>query len=112
MVLKHCNYGTRLQCLSDAGIGKGHTMNKNELIEQVSLQTMYPERTVQNVVEELLRQMRYALGNGEDITIRGFGTFQKKVRAPKYVRNINTGEEYYTGIRSVVVFRPSPKFDE
>lgn len=112
MVLKQYNHGTRLQCLSDAGIGKGLEMNKNELIEQVSLHTMYPERTVQNVVEELLRQMRYALGNGEDITIRGFGTFQKKVRAPKYVRNINTGEGYYTGIRSVVVFRPSPKIDE
>ena len=48
---------------------------------------------VQDVVEHLLEKIKDSLGNGETIELRGFGTFEPRLRKAKSsARNPKTGE--------------------
>lgn len=50
-----------------------------------------------------------AIENGDRVEIRGLGTFQARLHAPKTTRNPRTGETMHLPGRRVVLFRPSPE---
>ena len=47
------------------------------------------------------------MDNGENVYLRGFGTFGIKHRMPKKARNPGTGEPVYLPERFVPTFKPS-----
>jgi len=65
------------------------------------------EYEAKQMLEAALEAITLSLQNGEEVTLRGFGSFKIKTRAPKLVRNINTGESFYTQSQRRVVFEPS-----
>lgn len=79
-------------------------MIKQELIEAVAAKTGANEYETRKAIEATLDTIKEALTSGEDVTLRGFGTFKVKTRAPKSVRNINTGEQYTIASTRRVVF--------
>ena len=68
-------------------------MTKSGLIEKVADQTPHiSKKDTEVVVNTIFDAMTDALTNGERIEIRGFGSFQVKVREAREGRNPKTGE--------------------
>lgn len=84
-------------------------MTKADLVEQVA-EAIGPGVTKKDcalVVDGFLNAMKRALATGENIEIRGFGTFKVRKRKTRMARNPRTGESVEVPSRSVPVFKPS-----
>jgi len=80
-------------------------MTKADLVEQVA-EAIGPGITKKDcalVVDGFLNAVKLALSQGENIEIRGFGTFKVRKRKSRMARNPRTG----VPSRSVPVFKPS-----
>jgi integration host factor beta subunit len=71
----------------------GKAMTKSGLIEKVAERTPHiSKKDTEVVVNTIFDAMTEALRRGERIEIRGFGSFQVKVREARDGRNPKTGE--------------------
>ena len=69
-------------------------MTKSDLIERVAQRLSHiSKKDTEIVVNTIFDGMTEALKSGERIEIRGFGSFQVKVREAREGRNPKTGEE-------------------
>jgi len=85
-------------------------MTKADLVERVAEKTGLTRTDVMVVVENFLAQIKKSLEEGQNIEIRGFGTFKVKARKARKARNPRTGEEVPVPDRKVPVFKPSNEF--
>jgi nucleoid DNA-binding protein len=85
-------------------------MTKADLVEEVSGKTGLTRTDVAVVVDAFLEVVKKSLEDGNNIEIRGFGTFKIKQRKARKARNPRTGEEVPVPDRKVPVFRPSNEF--
>ena len=85
-------------------------MTKAEIIEQIVARTGIQKPTVTETVEELMTTMKNAMVNGENIYLRGFGTFLLKKRAAKTGRNISKGTSVKIPARYIPAFKPCSEF--
>ena len=89
-------------------------MTKADLVEQVA-DAIGPGITKKDcalVVDGLLNAIKAALGEGENIEIRGFGTFKVRERKSRVARNPRTGDRVEVPSRVVPVFKPSKDLRE
>ena len=82
-------------------------MTKAGLIEDIACFTGTTLREAKLILETILDSMVKALGKGEEIEIRRFGSFSTYRRAPRTGRNPKTGKPIYVPARRVPRFRPS-----
>jgi integration host factor subunit beta len=69
-------------------------MTKSDLIERVARHLPHiSKKDTELVVNTIFDRMTEALVNGQRIEIRGFGSFQVKIREAREGRNPKTGEE-------------------
>ena len=80
-------------------------MNKSELIAQVSIRLDVSKRVATDAVETVFDVIQRALAEGDKVTIPGFGTFEKRLRAPRKARNPRTGATVKVPATSVPAFR-------
>lgn len=85
-------------------------MRKAELITQLTEKTGVQRVDVLVVLEAFFQEVRETLSTGDEVYIRGFGTFSTKHRAAKVGRHILKNEpidipEHYTPC-----FRPAQQF--
>jgi len=85
-------------------------MTKADLVEEVSVKTGLTRTDVAVVVDAFLETVKKSLEDGNNIEIRGFGTFKIKLRKARKARNPRTGEEVPVPDRKVPVFKPSNEF--
>jgi integration host factor subunit beta len=84
-------------------------MTKADLVEEVA-EAIGPGVTKKDcalVVDGFLNAVKKALTQGENIEIRGFGTFKVRERKPRKARNPRTGDAVRVPARQVPVFKPS-----
>ncbi len=84
-------------------------MTKADLVEQVA-DAIGPGVTKKDcalVVDGFLNAVKRALASGENIEIRGFGTFKVRRRKTRMARNPRTGDAVKVPARMVPVFKPS-----
>lgn len=82
-------------------------LTKIDLIESVYLNTKIEKQQVQVVVDSLFEQLKSSLEDGKTIELRGFGTFEKRLRKGRSkARNPKTGETVSVEPHYVAVFRP------
>jgi len=84
-------------------------MTKADLVEQVA-EAIGPGVTKKDcalVVDGFLNAVKLALANGNNIEIRGFGTFKVRKRKSRMARNPRTGEPVEVPARMVPVFKAS-----
>jgi len=84
-------------------------MTKADLVEQVA-DAIGPGITKKDcalVVDGFLNALKLALANGDNIEIRGFGTFKVRRRKTRTARNPRTGDAVEVPSRNVPVFKPS-----
>ena len=63
-------------------------MRKADLVNQISEKTGIPKVDVLVTLETMFKEVKDTLAGGENIYIRGFGSFITKKRAAKIGRNI------------------------
>lgn len=92
-------------------------MTKKELATKVakSLQgtiaTGITTEQTEEVINHVLGVIKDAVYCGNEVTLRGFGTFGHKNRKKKTARNISTGETVIIPARRVVSFKPANDFN-
>jgi integration host factor subunit beta len=84
-------------------------MTKADLVEQVAeaIGAGVTKKDCAMVVDGFLNAIKQALARGENIEIRGFGTFKVRRRRTRMARNPRTGEAVKVPSRAVPVFKPS-----
>lgn len=88
-------------------------MNKSDLIEMLSkrLPNM-AGRDVEVIVNTIFDSMTESLKRNERIEIRGFGSFEVRIRRPRLGRNPKTGSSVNVGERRVPFFKVGKELKE
>ncbi len=87
-------------------------MTKAELIKEISAQTGIENQIVLNVVESLMENIKESMSRGEEVFLRGFGSFIIKRRAEKTARNISKNTTVIIPAHNIPAFKPSKAFME
>lgn len=85
-------------------------MTKQEIIAGISVQTGVEKVTAMAVVEALMESVRGSLARGENVYLRGFGTFHLKHRAEKVARDISKNTTIRVPAHDIPAFKPSKEF--
>jgi DNA-binding protein HU-beta len=85
-------------------------MRKNEVINLIAEKTGVPKVDVIVVVENFFKEVKTNIAKGENIYIRGFGSFIVKKRAAKVGRNIKYNTAVQIPEHYIPAFRPSQEF--
>jgi DNA-binding protein HU-beta len=86
------------------------TMRKSDLINNISDKTGIPKVDVLVTVETLIKEIKGNISRGENIYIRGFGSFITKKRAAKIGRNIKKNVAVHIPEHYIPAFKPSKEF--
>lgn len=89
---------------------KKNRMRKSDLISQISEKTGIPKVDVLVTLETLFKQIKDNLVRGENIYIRGFGSFIRKKRAAKIGRNIKRNVAVEIPEHFIPAFKPAKEF--
>lgn len=87
-------------------------MTKAEIVKEISRQTGIDREAVLNVVENFMSVVKDSMAQGENIYLRGFGTFAIKERKEKIGRNINAKTAVVIPATRKPTFKPCPEFKE
>lgn len=85
-------------------------MKKADLINQIAEQTGVPKVDVLVSLESFFVNVKQTLAEGENIYIRGFGSFITKKRAAKVGRNIKKNTSVYIPEHFIPAFKPAKEF--
>jgi integration host factor subunit beta len=80
-------------------------MNKSELTEALSKELNFPLSTTTGIISTILGSMTNALANGDNIEIRGFGSFTIKHYESYTGRNPKTGVETVVKSKKLLFFK-------
>ncbi len=81
-------------------------ITKYDLVESIYQNTKCEKHVVQNIVENLFTELKSALKDGATIELRGFGTFEPRLRRGRSrARNPKTGEQLSVSPHYVAAFR-------
>jgi DNA-binding protein HU-beta len=87
-------------------------MRKADLVSKVSESTGVPKVDVLVTVEAMFKEIRESLTAGENVYVRGFGSFVVKRRAQKVGRNILAETSVVIPEHYIPAFRPSKTFTD
>lgn len=85
-------------------------MTKAEIVNEISLKTGTDRKEVLQIVEGFMESVKASLINGENVYLRGFGSFILKHRAEKVARNINRNTTVIIPAHDIPAFKPSDSF--
>jgi DNA-binding protein HU-beta len=85
-------------------------MRKADLISEISDKTGIPKVDVMFTLETMFKEIKQSLIAGENIYIRGFGSFITKKRAAKIGRNIKKNIAVEIPEHYVPAFKPAKEF--
>ncbi|MEA3503740.1 MAG: HU family DNA-binding protein [Bacteroidota bacterium] len=85
-------------------------MTKAEIVTEISNKTGIEKVAVQATVESLMDTIKDSLGNGENVYLRGFGSFVIKHRAEKTGRNISKNTTIVIPEHNIPAFKPAKTF--
>jgi DNA-binding protein HU-beta len=87
-------------------------VTKAEVISQIADKTGIDKADVQTTVEAFFSVVKNNMAEGENIYVRGFGSFVNKKRAKKIARNISKNTAIVIDEHYVPTFKPSKVFVE
>ena len=85
-------------------------MTKADIVANVSDQLGIDKTDVQATVEMFMREIKGSLENGENVYLRGFGSFIIKTRAEKTGRNISKNIAVKIPAHNIPAFKPAKVF--
>ena len=87
-------------------------MNKGQLIEAVATELEISKAAASRAVDAVVGSITNGIKADDSVTIVGFGSFAKKHRAARKVRNPSTGEPMDIKASTTVGFKPSQSLKE
>ncbi|MFM2362045.1 MAG: integration host factor subunit beta [Sphingobacteriales bacterium] len=85
-------------------------MRKADLINQIAEKTGIPKVDVLVALETMFKEVKETISRGENIYIRGFGSFITKKRAAKIGRNIKKNVAVHIPEHFIPAFKPAKEF--
>ena len=79
-------------------------MVKSDLVKAIQSSVCVSTETAKEVIDEAINQITIALGNGDEVTLRGLGSFSVSDKAERMGRNPKTGEDAIIPARKAVKF--------
>ena len=87
-------------------------MNKGELVDNISRLSEMTKRDSERVLDATLQSIQEAVGNGDKVTLVGFGTFEARDRAAREGRNPQTGAKMSIPATRVPAFSAGKLFKD
>jgi DNA-binding protein HU-beta len=87
-------------------------LTKAEVIAEITEKTGIEKADVTATVEAFFNVVKESLAEGENIYVRGFGSFVNKKRAKKIARNISKNTAIVIDEHYIPSFKPSKVFVE
>jgi len=85
-------------------------MTKAEIVAEIANKTGIEKVAVQSVVETFMESVKAAMIKGENVYMRGFGSFIIKERAEKTGRNISKNTTIIIPAHKIPAFKPAKTF--
>jgi DNA-binding protein HU-beta len=85
-------------------------MTKAEIVAEIANKTGIEKVAVQATVEAFMETVKRSLVNGENVYLRGFGSFTIKERAEKTGRNISRNTTIIIPAHNIPAFKPAKTF--
>lgn len=85
-------------------------MTKAEIVAQIAQKTGIEKVAIQATVEEFMNVVKESLSEGENVYLRGFGSFIIKKRAEKTGRNISKNTTIIIPAHNIPSFKPAKTF--
>lgn len=87
-------------------------MTKAELVNTISNKLGTEKNETQKIIEAFMQEIRTSMYNGDNVYLRGFGSFIIKTRAAKTGRNISKNTAIEIPAHNIPAFKPSKTFTE
>lgn len=87
-------------------------MTKAELAKEIASKTGLEKKDVVVIIESLMDTIKTSMAEGEEVFLRGFGSFIIKHRANKTARNISKSTTVIVPAHDIPAFRPAKEFLE
>jgi len=87
-------------------------MTKADIVNAISNKTGIEKVAVQEIVEGFMESVKEFMIDGQNVYLRGFGSFIVKKRAQKKARNITKNKEIIIPEHYIPAFKASDKFVE
>ncbi len=87
-------------------------MTKAEIVANISEKSGIEKGDVLRVVEDLMAEVKNSLNQGNNVYLRGFGSFIVKQRAEKTGRNISKNTTIKIPAHHIPAFKPAKVFVE
>ena len=87
-------------------------MTKADLVSKISDKLGIEKGDVQATVESFMNEVKSSLEDGDNVYLRGFGSFIVKTRAEKTGRNISKNTTIKIPAHNIPAFKPAKVFVE
>ena len=85
-------------------------MTKADIVNEIAKSTGVEKVQVQAIVEAFMDSVKDAMIKGENVYLRGFGSFIIKKRAEKVARNISKNTTITIPEHNIPAFKPAKSF--
>ena len=87
-------------------------MNKSQLIDTLAARFEGNRKAAAHALDSVLDTITREVARGEKVAITGFGSFEKKVRDARWVRNPSTGQRMKAKKKAVPNFKPGAQLKD
>ncbi len=87
-------------------------MTKADIVTKISEETGVDKDAVLTVIEAFMATVKNSLANGNEVFLRGFGSFIIKTRKQKIARNISKNTSLVIPQHNIPAFKPAKTFAE
>jgi DNA-binding protein HU-beta len=85
-------------------------MTKADIVNEISRNTGIEKTTVLKTVESFMETVKDSIVDGDNVYLRGFGSFIVKERAEKTTRNISKNTSIIIPAHNIPSFKPAKTF--
>lgn len=87
-------------------------MTKADVVAKIAEETGLERNEIQKTIETFMETVKDSLSSGENVYLRGFGSFIIKERAEKTGRNISKNQPIIIPAHNIPAFKPAKTFVE
>lgn len=87
-------------------------MTKADIVAEIAKQTGVEKSVAMNIVEAFMESVKESMIAGNEVFLRGFGSFIIKKRAEKVARNISKNTTITIPAHNIPAFKPAKTFME
>ena len=85
-------------------------MTKADIVSEIAKSTGIDKASVLETIEKFMETVKDSLAEGENVYLRGFGSFIVKHRAQKTARNISKNTTLVIDAHDFPAFKPAKSF--